>query len=145
MNHIKKFTIDANVFVSFLLESEENHIHSRKFMEFIFESGVIFPIPMIIIFEVFQSLRKHGYFEEEGNYIKFNRIFDSDAFKYIDVDEKLFEFFRKFNFFWSLKTSDAIIATSALATNSTLISWDKRLVKASHNGYTPAEFLKEFS
>lgn len=144
MTHIKKFTIDSNVFISAFVKEEKFYHFSLKFLEFIFEKNVIFSIPSIILFEVFQSLRKKGIFENKSNLRKFQIIFNSSFCRYIRVDHELFKFFKSFNFFESLRTSDAIIATSALATNSVLITWDKELLEKAHNAYTPEEFLQKF-
>lgn len=145
MKQIEKFTIDSNVFISAFVKEEKFNYFSLKFLEFIFETNVVFSIPSIVLFEVFQSLRKKGIFEDKSNMRKFQIIFNSSFCRYVRVDHGLFKFFKNFNFFESLRTSDAIIATSALATNSVLITWDKDLLKHAHNAYTPKEFLKKFA
>lgn len=145
MKQTKKFTIDSNVFISAFVKEEKFFCFSERFLEFVFEKDVTFSIPLIILFEVFQSLRRKGIFRNNINLRKFQIIFNSPFCKYVRVDHELFKFFKSFNFFESLRTSDAIIATSALATNSVLITWDKELLKKAHNAYTPEEFLKKFA
>lgn len=141
---IDKLTLDSNVLISLLTIQEENCLDSKKFMEHALKNGVVFLIPIIVLLEVFHSLRKNGFFDDFDNYNKFKDFFNLNCFRHYDLNFSFFNLFKEFDFFIDLKTSDAIIATSAFLTESLVISWDRQLLKHCYHGATPKEFLETF-
>lgn len=141
---IEYVTLDSSFLISFFSEDEFSFQVSKKFMDYASHNKMIFLIPMIVLIEVFHTLKRTGKFEDDNELSKFESFFNSDSFKYFDLDMSFFNMFKEFPFFNKLKASDAIIAASALINKSILISWDKRLLENSWQGYTPKEFLKKF-
>lgn len=142
---IKKLTVDSSVLVSLLTKNEEYFDYSKKFIDYVFENKIVIVNPAIILFELFHNLRKAGYFKDLYSYVKFKQIFNSDCFQYFNLDVQFFNLFKGINYFDNLKTSDAIIATSAFLAESLLISWDKTLLKNCYHGCTPKRFLETFA
>ena len=142
---IEYVTLDSSFLVSFFSQDELNYEASKKFMDYVSQKQIIFLVPMIVLFEVFHTLRRTGVFESDHEYSKFQAFLNSGFLKYFDLNMGFFNMFREFPFFNELKTSDAIIAASAFINKSILISWDKHLLKNSWNGYSPDEFLKKFA
>lgn len=142
---IEYVTLDSSFLVSFLFPADCNHYYSRKLMDYAFKNNFSFLMPIVVLFEVFHTLNRLGFFKEENNHAKFRSVLDFDSFKYFDLNMSFFNMFKDFPFFNKLKTSDAIIAASALINKSILISWDKRLLENSWEGYTPEAFLKKFA
>lgn len=141
---IEHVTLDSSFLISLLSKDEFGSESSAKFMDYADEKNIIFLVPMIVLLEAFHTLKRTGYFEREDGNEKFQAFLNLDSFKYFDIDMNFFNMFKEFPFFNKLKTSDAIIAASAFINKSILISWDKRLLENSWQGYTPAEFLKKF-
>ena len=145
---INKFTIDSSVLISLIAESDLHYRESNRFMHNISSFGrntnVVFMMPMIVLFEVFHTLRRKGFLDNPEGYMRFREVFNFSCFKYFDLNFHFFNLFKEIEFFNDLKTSDAIIATSALFTDSVLISWDRKLVSTVDYAYTPEDFLKKF-
>lgn len=141
---IEYVTLDSSFVISLFLQDELNYKYSKKFMDHAYEKKIIFLMPMIVLFEVFHNLRRVGFFENGDGHEKFKFFLNLESFKFFDLNMSFFNMFKEFPFFNKLKTSDAIIAASAFINKSILISWDKRLLENSWQGYTPKEFLKKF-
>ena len=142
---IEHVTLDSSFLVSLFAKNEFGFETSKKLIHFAYQNKIIFLIPMIVLIEVFHTLRRTGIFENNDEYEKFQNFLNSNEIKYFDLDMNFFNMFKKFPFFNKLKASDAIIAASAFINKSILISWDKRLLENSWQGYTPKEFLKKFA
>ncbi len=141
---IEHLTLDSSFLVSFFAKNEFGLENAKKLIDFANKNKIIFLVPMIVLIEVFHTLRRTGIFDNDHEYEKFQDFLNSNEIKYFDLDMDFFNMFREFPFFNKLKTSDAIIAASAFINKSILISWDKRLLENSWQGYTPDEFLKKF-
>lgn len=141
---IEHVTLDSSFLVSFFSEDEFGFESSRKFMDIVNEKRIVFLVPMIVLMEAFHTLRRIGKLENDYELNKFQSFLSSNDMKYFDLDMNFFNMFKELPFFNKLKTSDAIIAASAFINKSILISWDKRLLENSWQGYTPDEFLKKF-
>lgn len=141
---IENMTFDSSFLVSFLIEDDSNHKISAEFMRKVLASKKTFLMPMIVLFEVFHTLQRLDFFTDPLNQQRFDSFFNFKAFQYFDLNMKFFNLFRELPFFKKLKASDAIIASGALLSAATLISWDNRLVENSLNAYTPKEFLEKF-
>lgn len=100
---------------------------------------------MISLFETFHVLKRNGFLDEDIEMRRFEDFFNFDCFEFIDLDFCFFDLFKVINFFRNLKTSDAIIAATAISLSSPLITWDKKMALNSLNTYTPTEFLDRFS
>ncbi|OGJ43205.1 hypothetical protein A3I58_00325 [Candidatus Peregrinibacteria bacterium RIFCSPLOWO2_02_FULL_39_10] len=142
---IEHVTLDSSFLVSFFSVSESHFEASKKLMNFADQKKIILLVPMIVLLEAFHTLRRTGIFENHHEYNKFQSFLNSESIKYFDLDMSFFNMFKEFPFFNELKTSDAIIAASAFINKSILISWDKKLLQNSWQGYTPDGFLKKFA
>lgn len=143
---IRTITVDSSVLIPLMLEDEEIHYaFSKKLFNFIFENKVIIVLPMLVLFEVFHTLKRLGFFEKEHGHEIFIDFLNYPYFHYIDLNMYFFNFFKQLDVFDNLKTSDATISSSAFLTKSILITWDKRLIENSYEAYTPEEFLKNFA
>ncbi len=141
---IEHVTLDSSLLIAFFVETEENYLYSKKFMDYAYANDIIFLLPTIVLFEVFHTLKRSGFFKEDHQHEQFQAFLNQKCFKYFNLDIKFFNMFKELPFFDKLKTSDATIAASAFINKSILISWDKKLLKHSWDGYTPEEFLKNF-
>lgn len=137
--------VDSSVLVSLFASKESHYLHSKKLINWIIKNNVKIIMPMLVLYEVFHTLRRIGWFDEKNSYAKFSKIMNSENFAYIAVDTEFFNGFKQIDFFNKLKTSDAIIAASAFFNETVLISWDKKMIKNCYHGCTPIEFLKSFS
>lgn len=142
---IEHVTLDSSFLVSFFSKDEFGFEVSKKLMDYADQKKIIFLVPMIVLLEVFHTLKRTGELENDYQHNQFESFLNSDSIKYFDLDMSFFNMFKEFPFFNKLKTSDAIIATSAFINKSILISWDKRLLENSWQGYTPDQFLKKFT
>lgn len=142
---IEHVTLDSSFLVSFFAKNEFGFEASKKLIDFADENKIIFLVPMIVLIEVFHTLRRTGIFDNDHEYEKFQGFLNSSGIKYFDLDIGFFNMFKEFPFFNKLKASDAIIAASAFINKSILISWDKRLLENSWQGYTPDQFLRKFA
>lgn len=141
---IEHVTLDSSFLVSFFSQDEFGFGASKRFMDYADQKKIIFLVPMIVLLESFHTLKRTGALENDYENDKFQFFLNSDSIKYFDLDMNFFNMFKEFPFFDKLKTSDAIIAASAFINKSILISWDKRLLENSWQGYTPEEFLQKF-
>ncbi len=141
---IEHVTLDSSFLVSLFARNEFGFEASKRMIDFADENKIIFLVPMIVLIEVFHTLRRTGIFDNGHEYQKFQLFLNSNEIRYFDLNMDFFNMFKEFLFFNKLKASDAIIAASAFINKSILISWDKRLLKNCWQGYTPEEFLKKF-
>lgn len=142
---IEKLTIDSSVFISLLVQNQRNSKESKLFFDFALNEKIKFLVPIIVLFETFHSLKKLNYFDDVYSYKKYKQLFSFDCFKYFELNFHFFNLFKQLNFFDRLKTSDAIVATSAFLSKSSLITWDSKLLNHSHSAFTPKDFLEQFS
>lgn len=141
----EKLTIDSSVFISLLVQNQRNSKESKLFFDFALNKKIKFLVPIIVLFETFHSLKKLNYFDDIYSYKKYKQLFNFDCFKYFELNFHFFNLFKQLNFFDRLKTSDAIVATSAFLSKSSLITWDQKLLNHSHSAFTPGQFLDQFS
>lgn len=139
------FTIDSSVLISMLIELQSNHSDSKNFMDYVMDRKGILVVPIIIFFETFHTLKRLGFFDVKNAHEIFIQFCNYSNFKFLDLNMKFFNYFKQIDCFDNLKTSDAVIASAAFLTESTLISWDRQLIKNTINSYTPTEFLDKFS
>lgn len=138
------FTIDSSVLISMLIDLQANHSDSKNFLNYVINKKGLLVMPMIIFFETFHTLKRLGFFDVKNAHEVFIEFCNYDYFKFFDLDMKFFNYFKQVDCFNNLKTSDAIIASAAFLTESTLISWDKQLIKNTINAYTPTGFMDKF-
>ena len=138
-------TIDSSVLIPLVKITEIHYEKSKEFFDEMTKSGGKFLVPIVVLFEVFHNLKRLQLLEGELNHRKFKDFFNLDCFHYFNLDLKFFSMFKEFDFFNQLKTSDAIITTSALLTKTPLVSWDKKIIESYDGAYTPEEFLKKFA
>ena len=137
------FTIDSSVIISMLIELQANHSDSKNFIEYVMKIKGVLIVPMIIFFETFHTLKRLGFFDVKNAHETFIQFCNYSNFKFLDLNMKFFNHFKQADCFSNLKTSDAIIASAAFLTESTLISWDRQLIKNTINAYTPTGFLNK--
>src|SRR3989338_488608 len=115
-------TIDSSVFLSSLLDRDAYHAHSLSFFSHIRTQGAITTLPMIVILEVANILTKYG--KDPAPAINSLMRFATLAHDQASIEESITVFKRL-----QLKTSDALVVWCAYVSESTLISWDKQLVR----------------
>lgn len=142
---INKFTLDASVLIPLISKNDIHANPSKLFFKKVFGKNTKFIVPMISLFETFHVLKRNGFLHEDIEMREFEDFFNFDCFEFIDLDFCFFDLFKVINFFRNLKTSDAIIAATAISLSSPLITWDKKMALNSINTYTPTEFLDRFS
>lgn len=141
-----KYIFDSNVFISSLIPEETHHSYSKDALKKILKSGFKLIVPTIVLFEVFHSLcGKFGMNQSSENYLKFKKIFDSDRCEFIDLNMAFFGLYKSLRVFDRLKTSDSIVASSALLTDSTLITWDQNILRDFPNALSPEKLLEQFA
>lgn len=138
---IKKFTLDSSFLISALVGNEPKSQRSAEFLSEIMDMNCEIFIPMIVLFETFHFLRKRGNISGVKDYAHFEQIFFNSPFKYVSNSLQFFSFFKRFTFLSTLKTSDAIIVSTALLKNSVLITWDKQILHMAKNAYSPEEIF----
>ena len=141
----KKLVVDSSVLVSMLKHDEENSDSSLKFFDFVLKNNYVFLMPILILFEVFHSLDRKDFFKNPLNFKKCMKVFNTSCFEYIDLNFGVFNVYKEIHFLNNLKTSDSIIASMSILTNSDLISLDNNLISRVPNSYTPSQFLKRFA
>lgn len=142
---IEYVTLDSSFLVSVFANQEFGFQISKNFMNYALKNQVELLVPMTVLLESFHTLQRKGVLGRDENNDKFQIFMNHRLFQYFDLNMSFFNMFRELPFFNKLKTSDAIIAASAFINKSILISWDKRLLENSWQGYTPEEFLKKFA
>jgi predicted nucleic acid-binding protein len=131
--------LDSSFLASVLAGDELKSRESAEFLSKIINAGFEIFIPMIVLFETFHFIRRKSKLSRVIDYSHFQNIFFRSPFKYVPHSLKFFKFFKRFTFLSELKTSDAIIVSTALLKNSMLITWDKKILAAANNAYTPEE------
>ena len=133
-------TVDSSVFLSSLLETDVFRKESRAFFTALTASeDVTITEPITVLFEVANILTRAG----ERN---ISPILDSFLqFHILPLDEAMI---REILFISSkvrLKTADALVVWAAYASESTLITWDKTLLREARHlvpAFTPPDFIK---
>lgn len=131
--------IDSSVFMSSLLDHEENSTFSRSFMAEIVEKNIRIVIPMLVVFEIVHILKKNSV-SVDDNFLQL--FFLGNSIKILDLDE---QFLR--NFVSNLnntvfKTADAIIVSAADTQNIPLVTWDKQILKHYKASISPQDWLE---
>lgn len=135
---MQKLTIDSSVFISSLLESDTFRKDSLDFFRLLAAHPASIHEPITVLLEVANVLTKTS-----GKNL--SSVLDSFLqFHILPLDESLI---RDALFIFSrvhLKTADAIVVWCASVSESTLITWDKSLLRAARNlvpAFTPREYL----
>lgn len=142
---ISHVTLDSSFLVSFFLANENHHLKSKGFMEYALKKGIIFLLPIVVLFEVFHTLQRIGFLKDDYESEQFKTFFNLPSFQYFDLDMHFFNLFKELPLFNSLKTNDAIIAASSFLNQSLLITWDNQLLKNAGNAFDPEEFMQKFT
>lgn len=134
---MQKLTIDSSVFISSLLETDTFHKDSIDFFRLLTTQHASITEPITVVLEVANVLTKAGR-------KTLSSVIDSFLqFHILPLDESLI---RDTLFVFSkvrLKTTDAIVVWCASASESTLITWDKALLREAKNlvpAFTPREY-----
>jgi len=133
-------TIDSSVFISSLLETDALHKDSRKFFTLLTSQSVTIVEPVTVLFEVANILTKAG--KKDGS-----PLLDSfSRFHILSLDDSIT---KEMVFVFSkvrLTTADAIIVWSTYVSESTLVTWDRVLLREAQKlvpALTPREYLKK--
>jgi predicted nucleic acid-binding protein len=126
MNESKnpKYLLDSSVYIAYLNRNDPFHNRTSAFIQKITTRDIVFILPVIIYLEVGNILQKNNpEFKPDDLrlFFKSHEIVDLS----LQLAQDLLPQFKKYK----LKTSDAIILSIAQLTNSTLITWDKKLQK----------------
>ena len=144
----RTLSIDASVFLSALFEKEINNGYSRKFLQKVKDLGFFVSVPLLTPMEVLQSYyritkdlkRSDGILEQFVEWNLRKRI------RFVPIEAAFFSRFTAHHRLFDLKTSDTIIAVNAYHEKTTLITWDKKLIKECKNKIrvlTPKQFLTQ--
>ncbi|MEK7648549.1 MAG: PIN domain-containing protein [Patescibacteria group bacterium] len=132
-------TIDSSVFLSSLLERDHYHQTSLAFFSHIHQHPYITTLPMIVVLEIANILSKYNKDPRPA-------IESLMALTILPHDQSTIEeaitIFKRLH----LKTSDALVVWCAYVSESTLISWDKQLIRQAQKlieASTPSDFLKK--
>ncbi len=135
-----KLTIDSSVFLSSLMMGDTFHKDSKAFFTSLLSTDMVVFEPMIVPLEVANILSKIG-----DKHIA--EVLDSfSQFHILSIDEEMFQealfIFGKLR----LKTADAIIVWCAYVSESTLITWDRALLREAGKlvpAFTPRDYVKK--
>jgi predicted nucleic acid-binding protein len=136
--------IDSSVYLSSLIKEEKHHLSSVNFFAALKNKGGFeIIIPQIILYEVLNKVvQLSPGVNLSSIYKSFTKGKEMNLF-YFDSEFNEFYFDNLNNFI--LKTSDLLIALTALYHQCPLISWDQKLLKKSAKQldvYTPQQYLK---
>ena len=137
---MQKFTIDSSVFLSSLMVGDTFHKDSKIFFTSLLSADSIVFEPMTVFLEVGNILTKNG--EKD-----LSKVFDSfSQFQILPIDEGMLQealfIFGKIR----LKTADAIIVWCAYVSESTIITWDRTLLRKAVKlvpPFPPREYSKK--
>lgn len=125
-----KFTIDSSVFIANFMTADPNHASAVQFFHSIDGQGNKVVLPITIPLEVINVMsRKTATVSEWAVDILKKIFFQSDT---IEIRELHLDFVQPFSEkckVLNLKTADAIITLSALEEGSTLVSFDRELLR----------------
>lgn len=146
---MKKVVIDSSVFLSSFLPNEENSKASKEFFEVIQSEKITIFLSMLTLFEVLHSyyrVTKNSQATEQVHQF-FIDLNISKGLKIMSLEAAALAHFVTRHEDLDIKTSDTVIALTALREKCPLISWDKQMLKAAAKeveAYTPTGFLKHF-
>ena len=137
-----KLVIDSSVFISHLGKNDEFTSGSKLFFTTIFEQKEELVIPTLVIAEILTILSQQNHTNLKLIYNTFN------DFNIIDISSNFLEKFvdlliKKHP---SMKTSDLVIAATAKFNDSTLITWDRKILKPAKlicPTFTPKQYIEE--
>lgn len=144
---MQKIILDASVFVSSLSKEEPFYKDSVALITKIASEGIHVVVPMLTFFEILQTIYRKTQDTKAVERI-FGQLMDlnvSKSLTIINLEADFLAFFVTHHHKFSLKTSDTVVALTALREKAPLISWDKQLLKAAGKcveTYTPKEHLK---
>lgn len=120
---MQKLTIDSSVFISALLPKDRFYDESRNFFEQIKRQEVVIIEPITVVLEICNILVKN---DVRGVQAVLDRLLE---FHILELDTRILQdahfVFQK----CQLKTADAVVVWCASVSESTLISWDARLLR----------------
>jgi len=136
-----RLTLDSSVIVAFLNKRDTLFNDTERFIQGVPIGKYDVVIPTIVVCEVANVLSRNATPMAVSGVMSY-----LEAFHWVSLDREetlsLTSHFSKYK----LKTSDAIVAGTALRYRATLISWDEKLLRESRKhftSFTPTEFLKK--
>lgn len=142
-------TIDSSVYLSAIEQNDDFFAESTNFFRTILQEDYQITSPILILCEIIHTLKRNTknaqILNQRLRLIK--KSFTRSESTVIAMEKNFLKDFEKLSpFFAKLKTSDAIVALTALIYNTTLISWDKKLNEVAKKyipAYSPSEFLRK--
>lgn len=132
----KTIVIDSSVFISSLGINDKYSSYSKKFFEKCVDYEIF--VPTLVVVEVLTVLSKQGM----KNTVRLLKYFSS--LNLVPLDYDFLKYFAEHLISpTTLKTSDLIVAATALQSNAVLITWDKKLLSLNKKFLTvitPAEY-----
>lgn len=142
-----KVVVDASVFISSVLKEELNSKTSQKFFRSLVNENTVIVVTLLTLFEVLHGFYRTTRDSEATEFL--NQYFISlnvtSHLKILNLDAAFLAHFLSNHENFDIKTSDAVVALTALRENCPLISWDKQMLKAASKKvetFTPAEWLE---
>ena len=142
----KHLVVDSSVFLSHLISNDANHAASREFFNRVKKEKLTLVIPMIAFFELL-----HVYFRITEDSKKTDELYQemilwniSKTLRLVNLEANFLIHFAAHHELFSVKTSDAVLAVTALHLKYPLITWDKRLqasAKKHIEAMTPEEYM----
>jgi predicted nucleic acid-binding protein len=139
-----KTVIDSSVFVSYFLEEENTHEEVKNLLGFLEEQSWSNIVPRIVAVETINTIYRKSKDEELSGRILIAANERNMTVR--DIDKEVQAGARIVMKNINIKTSDLIIATVAAMSDSTLITWDTKLIKEASKiceALTPKQFLKK--
>ncbi len=144
-----ELTIDSSVYLSAIEQNDNFFEESANFFRTILQEDYQITSPILIVCEIIHTLKRNTKNPQilESRLRLIKKSFTKSESRVIAMEKNFLRDFEKLSpLFSKLKTSDAIVALTALIYNTTLISWDKKLNEVSRKHisvYTPSEFLRK--
>jgi|GEM_PF-928035 len=137
---MEKITVDSSVFVSSFLETDTFHKESAYFFQELQSREILIVEPIIVLLEILNVLTKTGKKDLSVVLRAFAGYHTLPVDQYM-IEEAIFTFGK-----CHLKTSDNLVVWCASVSESTLISWDARLLREAGKlvvAKKPTEYMKE--
>lgn len=135
---MQRLTIDTSVYVSLLEEADALHEPSLAFFNTINQAEISIVVPATVPLEVVNAVIRYGRTEIQEVVRQFLIV------DIMPIDRAMIEKVPQVFHQVRLKTADALVVFTASAYETTLISWDKQLLKeAAHivPAMTPSQYL----
>ena len=122
---MESLTLDSSVLVALFNQEDSHHQQTRHLIEFLKDQSPRVIVPLTIILEVVHILQKKA----KGKTSIPLLLEYFGQFQIVNLDTDFISLFIQHHTLFSLKTADTIVAITAFAFQTTLVSWDDQLIK----------------